>query len=210
MWVQHPEMLPASSDRRRRACRGQAGRLNSRPSTDNSSPYLVSPQALEGNRVRREVFSPAPRDGVSQTFQKLQPRDAATGMIQGQPHPCSLLFLVALPYPRPPPPTGFDHSLTELGWASRSPAVTPQAGTPAHRDSLSLCITAWICPPACWAVAAAPLRTQGEVTKEKGNFGSDCGEVCQPRAARQMHFGGQWKPPHPWLSEWHLRSKRGG
>lgn len=127
-------MLPASSDRRRRGCRGQAGRLNSRPSTDNSSPHLVSPQPLEGNRVRREVFGPAPRDGVSQTFQKLQPRDAATGMTQDQPHPCSLLFLVALPYP----PTGFDHSLTELGWALRSPAVMPQAGTPAHRDSFSL------------------------------------------------------------------------
>ncbi|CAI9178169.1 unnamed protein product [Rangifer tarandus platyrhynchus] len=51
MWVQHPEMLPASSDRRRRGCRGQARRLNSRPSTDNNSPHLVSTQPLEGNRM---------------------------------------------------------------------------------------------------------------------------------------------------------------
>lgn len=168
MWVQRPEMLPASRDWRRRGRRVQVGRLNSHLSTDNSF-HLVSPQPRQGNRVRREVFGLAPRDGVSQAFQKPQARDVATGMIGDQPHPCSLLFLVAPPYP----PAGFDHSLTELGRASRSPAVTPQAGTPAHRDSLSLCITAWIWPPACWAVAAAPLETQGEVTKEKGNFGSD-------------------------------------
>lgn len=82
-------------------------------STDNNSLHLVSPQPLQGNRVKREVFSLAPRDRVSQTFQQPQPRDAATGMIGDQPHPCSLLFLVAL-LPHPPALITVSQSLARL------------------------------------------------------------------------------------------------
>lgn len=106
---------------------------------------LLNPQVMGppipnvGPQGGEEAFALHPELGVSQAFKEAPAQlDAATGMISDQSHPCSFLFLAAV---APPAPSGFDLGPRELGPALRSPAVTPQAGSPAHRDSLCLSIS---------------------------------------------------------------------
>lgn len=113
-----------------------AGKLNS-VFIDNFLALISSaPSSWRRNPGRGEDLPPrTPGCRVAQTFKEAPALNVATGMIWGQPHPCSLLFLVA---PPPPPQLPLISVPLSLAWFEVSRCDAPGWVSNAQGLSLSL------------------------------------------------------------------------
>lgn len=101
-YTQEPECGHSLPSRHGQTPRGtQPGRETElSPFHNFSPPRPLVPQSLTWDpREERRPLPCTPGGECPRPSKKPQPSDAATGMIRDQSHPCSFLFLVALPPP---------------------------------------------------------------------------------------------------------------